>query len=393
MRISIKAFIFGLALLLSANAHGQGRQHHGVHGFQLSDELKSELKITEEQDARLKALNQKFRKEMKALRTEEFEDLMGKKAAMGELKAAQKAAIGEILTDEQKAILKENQQKKKLERKEIHKKRMEGIDREGLKKEMKTYREENILPVLRVQRNKLEEKINAGDKVTIAGLRSKFSEMHKRREGMKPGERGKHSRGIKPGEGQMHSRGKRAFNESEKEEIKTLHSLVDKYNDEIDALYGEIESSQNKWKEEMRKIAGKYIPKRKGGMERHRKGHFHKDKVEKMGKVMRKGHFLLLDPNEPAVPVERMGASADFSVYPNPAASANTLKFTVTNAGRFRIELRNKEGKLLKVLMDEVKQNGTYSMEVDLSSLQDGIYYYTISDAQGISSKKVVVSK
>ena len=111
------------------------------------------------------------------------------------------------------------------------------------------------------------------------------------------------------------------------------------------------------------------------------------------GKEMRKGHFLLLDPNAPSEAPTKAAVTTNVNVYPNPAANRMTLDYTLLKGGNVRIELRDKEGNLVKVVEESQKAAGDYSLPVDATTLQDGVYYLTIISQGQRTAQKVVVAK
>ena len=109
---------------------------------------------------------------------------------------------------------------------------------------------------------------------------------------------------------------------------------------------------------------------------------------------MKRAKFLLLNPstwtadNDAAMP-----NATTLRVFPNPTPNANTLIYEVKEVGNVRIELRNEFGKTLKVLVNETHEAGSYNIEVNFANYKDGVYYYTVSDATGIHSQKVIIAR
>lgn len=367
--------------LLFINAYGQRPMRKGHLNL---DQIKSELQLTAEQEASITAIQEKYKEKFEALKAGESTERGEKRIAFRELMKAQRAEIAEVLSEEQKVILKAKRQEKRRGMKEKRSK----VDREGLHQEIKAYKEQNIMPILLEQRAKLESKITEEDKVQIATLRPTFEEMKEKREGKR----------FKRERGNPEQRTERkAVIEQRKKELEPLKALVEKYNDEITTLFAEIETEQNQWKEDIKAIGAKYRPEGiEGNGSRGRKMHkrHHKIKGEK-GFFIPKRHFLLLDPNAESANSTsgKYNAITEVKVFPNPSYSSNTLNYTVKKAGKIRIELRDQEGNTQKVLLDAYREIGEYSLQVDVSQLESGIYYYTINDASGVTSQKIAVSK
>lgn len=415
MKKVIAVFSFSLALIFSQSIIAQeGHPHHRFHHKQqttLIDMVKADLDLTEEQEQQLEELRKKLQEDRKTLREELHSNEEMDRAVMHKKMKAQREAqfeqVMNILNEEQQAILKakkEEVDKEMKQRRAKMGKRSENL--KELRTEMKAYRENNIMPALSVQRSKLENTLSAEDKATIAELRPIFEEMKQRRENRFEG---KMERKERPSPEMREKR--KAEHQAKMEKLKphheTLKALVDKYEADIDKLFAELDDEHEVWKKDMDAIHHKHMGEKAENLERrhprmrHNGTHpLHKGqrgKGHKKGKDkafhMRKAHFLLMQPTEtPQVPASQ-NASTKINVFPNPASDLNTINYEVKQAGQVRIELRSEGGDVIRVLTDEYKESGKFAIEVDLSDLRDGVYYYTITDGNGIISKKVVVSK
>ncbi|MEQ8702538.1 MAG: hypothetical protein RIC19_01400 [Phaeodactylibacter sp.] len=238
-------------------AQPNGR-HHAPQGgpFEAIEELESELKLTPEQREAIEALQQKTQEAHKEWRKEGREARKEHGAQRKAIHESLKSELNGILTPEQAQMLKAHHDAKKAEHKEA-------------RNEMRTYQEQNIEPVLLSQRKKLEAKISAADKATLAKIRAA-------RQGMRQ-EKGRTSGGKR----------EKAETNPNKE---ALSALVQKYSDDINALMQEIEPQREQWKKDMKAIAVAHRLEGKG-----RKGQ------EKMGHrapkpAFHKSRFLLMDP-------------------------------------------------------------------------------------------------
>ena len=68
------------------------------------------------------------------------------------------------------------------------------------------------------------------------------------------------------------------------------------------------------------------------------------------GVEMRSYHFLLLDPNAPAEAENQSSRYDKCKCSPQPGSQPDDLDYTLLKAGNVRIELRDKEGNLVKVV-------------------------------------------
>jgi hypothetical protein len=87
--------------------------------------------------------------------------------------------------------------------------------------------------------------------------------------------------------------------------------------------------------------------------------------------------------------------------YPNPFWEKTTIKFCIPYRIRVRIEVFNCEGKLLKKLLDEEKEEGTYEIEFNFfdliacekGNLEEGTYFYRLEAGDFRKEKEMVLSK
>lgn len=401
----LQAFILILAVLGTQNLIGQRGRHHPPNRMKIVETMKADLNLSAEQTAQIEKLKADFKEQVKAIKEDESKERSEKRAAMKILMDSQKAAVGEILTVEQKTLLEE----KKAAHKDERKAKMEArkAEREVLKAALKTYRTQNIEPVLLAQRTKLEAILSDEDKAEIAELRVAFAakkaEMEKRKVAWRAnGEK----RNEVDRKAKMEAR--KAYKEARENDksLKALKILVEKYEHQIEELYVEIKPQQIAWKAEQKKIIQQYKPERniedkkhhttegyrrsRGEKAHHRKGEGRRGHHLGIEGKMKKGHFLLLDPNQ-LIQDSQATALTQIKIYPNPATSRNTLDYEVKEAGRIKIEIHDEQGRLVKVLLDEEKAAGQYQLNTDLSALKNRTYFYVVSDKQGRTTKKFLI--
>lgn len=376
-------FLTGTALMGQQNPSGDHpplMKQRPKYMFDRLMDMQSELQLTEGQMSRLGELKTAFDQDLQQY----YESRKNQREVLQSQINEYKLKLAEVLTEEQLAKVKDME----AERHAQHKAKAHTgkIYKEGLRQEMKAYHDQNIRPVMLQQRAKLEKKISAEDKALIAGLRAKFEANRQEKQKMK--------------QNPNHSKEDfRALRESHEAGRETLKGLVEKYNEDIDALMAEVKDQQEQWNKDKRAIHEKYAPgkeeggKGKGEKQKHQPGHHPGMGMHSKGQEMRKGHFLLLDPNAPAETPAAAAVTANVNVYPNPAANQMTLEYTLLKAGNVRIELRDKEGNMVKVAEEGPKAAGGYSLPIDATQLKDGVYYLTIISQGQRTAQKVVVAK
>jgi len=319
--------VLAMALLLSASSFAQRKERGPArHDLQY---FKSEINLTEEQEQQIKSINEEYKAKFEALRTSDAER-EDKRDQMMALRKAQRAAISDVLTEEQKTQLTTLRREAMEERKD----RRSESDRKAMREEMKSFRENTVMPVLQKQRAKLDDQISAEDKAAIEKLRQEFHTVGERMK-QGPEKRGPH-----------HFKG---FTEEEKARRQQLKALVEKYEGAIDALLAEIEPQAKQWREKTKAIHEKYRPEiPEGKQERSRKRGAFKGKdtpgERAIRPAIRKGHFLMIDPQADQTSKLSTQPANELQTYPNPATGVNTLQYTIHQAGNIRIELRDRQG-------------------------------------------------
>jgi 2',3'-cyclic-nucleotide 2'-phosphodiesterase (5'-nucleotidase family) len=84
--------------------------------------------------------------------------------------------------------------------------------------------------------------------------------------------------------------------------------------------------------------------------------------------------------------------------YPNPFNPATTLKFTIPVAAKVSLQVFNITGKVVRNLIDEYKQAGSYSVSFDARDysgrqLSSGVYFYRLHAADQVITRKCVLLK
>jgi len=76
--------------------------------------------------------------------------------------------------------------------------------------------------------------------------------------------------------------------------------------------------------------------------------------------------------------------------YPNPFSEKTTIKFCVAYKAKVRLEVFNPEGEMIKKLLDEEKEAGTYEVEFSACGLSEGTYIYQLQVGDFLSTKKML---
>jgi hypothetical protein len=86
--------------------------------------------------------------------------------------------------------------------------------------------------------------------------------------------------------------------------------------------------------------------------------------------------------------------------YPNPFGGTTAIKFCVAYRTRVRLDVTDMEGKVIRTLLDEEKDAGTYEIACDASTLRaggldpsGGIYVYTLQAGEFSATKRMLLFK
>jgi hypothetical protein len=268
-----------------------------------------------------------------------------------------------------------------------HHGRHEGRHQGPAAREIRAYYQENVLPVVRQQRQKLEPQLAAADQAQLATYRTQLKDLRQRGQALR---QSFHATGG--GEG-----ARPALTDAQRQQFQQLHTdqraimenvakLAEKYEAAIKKLAEEVGPQREKWAADIKAIIAKTAsPEQLERMKGHearpgRHGH--------LGKAFRPARFLLLDPSAPAAATRDLGAA---SVYPNPAGPSSQLDYEVKKAGPVTIELLDARGNKLRTLLQNEKQDkGTHSQVLDARDLPAGTYYYKITTRSGTETKRFV---
>ena len=79
--------------------------------------------------------------------------------------------------------------------------------------------------------------------------------------------------------------------------------------------------------------------------------------------------------------------------FPNPFNPSTTIRYSITTPDIVRIKVYDILGREVKILVNELKQAGTYEIQFDASGLASGIYLYRIESGDFVQTKKMILLK
>lgn len=396
LKLSIFLMIFSVSLA------AQGKHHH-PGASQLSDEIKTALQLTPEQTTQLDQLQLATREKMTELH--ENKDLSREQMKLNReaIQAEAKVGLSEVLTSDQLKQLRELKQNERQQRKEA----CANVDKKGLREEIKAYKEQNILPVMKAQRAKLESNLSADEKNSLAEIRTQIredkrakkserqavrSEEGREQEAKPRGERGG-KRHARPGRG--HGDRLMGWLKHNEDAYNTVMAIADRHQIEIDELLAEVAPQKEQWRADQKAIKDRYAVE---GCTRPEKGEGHRGGANDEERMTKKAEseslrFLLM-PLEDKQERRDYAMAPSLSVYPNPATNSTLVTLELEQAARLTLVLTNEKGYSVKTIPAEQYEVGKNSIEIDLNDVPNGTYTLVVK-GRGVkpSTAKVVVMK
>ena len=77
--------------------------------------------------------------------------------------------------------------------------------------------------------------------------------------------------------------------------------------------------------------------------------------------------------------------------YPNPFSQSTKINFGIPYSSIVEIVLFDMQGRLIKVLVNELKESGNHVYELNTTNLHKGIYYYRMRSGNYVATKKLMV--
>ena len=79
--------------------------------------------------------------------------------------------------------------------------------------------------------------------------------------------------------------------------------------------------------------------------------------------------------------------------YPNPFNPSTTIRFSVSESSFINLSIFNSLGEKFEELVNEVKEQGVYTIEFNAEDLPSGTYYYKLQSDDFVETKKMVLLK
>jgi hypothetical protein len=262
--------------------------------------------------------------------------------------------------------------------------------------EARAYVQQTIMPVVRQQRQKLEAQLSAADKTQLTAYRAQLKALREQgkvlRQALHPAAGSPASQRPAPTEAQQQQL--QELREQQRGVMQGVAQLATKYEAQISQLKAEVQPQRERWAADLQALAQKNLTpeqqqqlaqrKAQGGPRGHH-GKGGRFKQNYFGAT----RFLLLDPNAPAT-TEAAEPAGRAALYPNPATSTQRLDYQVKKDGPVKVELLDERGNALRTVFEGKQDKGGHSLDVNLSDLSRGTYYYKITSKGNSETRRFV---
>ncbi len=80
----------------------------------------------------------------------------------------------------------------------------------------------------------------------------------------------------------------------------------------------------------------------------------------------------------------------EFNIYPNPVVKTVQISYNLPQETDVLVKIYDVYGKIVKKIEQTHKQTGMFQYYIDLSSLENGVYFCSLKTSQGVVSKKII---
>jgi hypothetical protein len=277
---------------------------------------------------------------------------------------------------------------------------------------MKAYMQENILPVLKEQRAKLDEQLSSQEQDALTSIREEMKALREQGKALRPAKKELKKSGEMPSQEQRDAMRKHA--KAHRLLMNRAWAIADEHERTIYGLLDEISGKQGQWHSDIKAIMEKHkgnmssqpeeggenigddAPRPgKGKQKRH--GGMH-GKLGKLKQLNQPVAFLLWDGEQ--FPGQGMGTGENgerkrgnrAKVVPNPATDQHEVNFTLKTAGQVTFTLLDYAGKPLKQVYSGEAGVGKNTVSLSVKGLDSGLYFYQIESPDGEKAVRFYVN-
>jgi hypothetical protein len=257
-------------------------------------------------------------------------------------------------------------------------------------RELGSYVETKVLPVLQKQRQKLEVQLSAADRADLATYRTRLQDNRARSRALAerlfsstiPQDR-------RPGLSEEQLQQFRALRTENWEITQHVRQMAQKYADAIEQLLQEVQPQREQWTNDVQAIVAKNAPSVRPEHQARFIGH-RTNGLGVLHHLFRPSAFLLREAQPLAVNAAE-AAPMSTGIYPNPIMPSSQLDYQMKAAGPVTVDLLDKNGNKLRTLLTEPNaEKGSHTQPLNLSDLPAGTYYYKVTTKEDSQTKRFV---
>jgi gas vesicle protein len=265
--------------------------------------------------------------------------------------------------------------------------------------EMKTYVAENILPMIKAQRQQFDEKLTDEEKSELDRLRAEILEIRKER---------REKRQTAGNLGQRMNAGQkqemRRLRDQIEEKIEKVEVIAEKHENELIPVLADLRNEIRQKMESQCPRQPGCDPQRK--MERRNKGNNPETGRRGFGmrehdgfhfeRILTPVGFLLFDHERNPSDMEAMNPDGELmrlNLFPNPASGSVQVSALLDKPAELKILLVNSDGNVIRELKEQVETSGVYTTEITLDNLNDGFYFIKVAAGDKTATRRLIVKK
>jgi len=291
----------------------------------------------------------------------------------------------------------------------------------GPNPEVVKYLQENVFPVMKIQRNELDKELSAKEKDRITQIRTELKNMHQAQMDKRKKMRMDNERPTLEQRKEMRLNRDKMHNLMDEVEI-----MAENHDATISRIFDEIGGEIEQWKNDLQDIRNSDFPNSPDVMRAHGQG---RGMGPGMSKGMRRGPegpyedrpnqdlrpgsgmepdyempfqrlftpegFLLWNPENP-IPLEAADGMNDrlqLNIFPNPAVQSVQISMMLNSDSKVTINISDNEGNEVQQLKADQASQGLYSKTVDVSKLKDGLYFVKVKAGEESALERLIIKR
>jgi len=304
----------------------------------------------------------------------------------------------------------------------------QGRGPKGPNPEVVKYMQDNVFPVMKIQYSELEKELTANEKARIVEIRATMKEMREARFAKRQEMREDFKKPTLEQKKEMREMRNKMIGLMDEVEI-----MAENHDATISRLFDEIGDDIEQWKSDLDEIRDRNFKggincpnspqgKKMQGQGRgncpgagqcpgHGKGEGRANKPNddmRPGRGMGPGDerpihrlftpegFLLWNPEKPMpfdIAPANNESSLQLNIFPNPAVNSFQISMMLTTDSQVSIKILDKQGNEVQQFNAEKASKGLYTKTVDVSKLNDGLFFIKVKAGEESALERLIIKK